>query len=150
MGSLNKREFILNFDVKTMKWRVGSLIPKRKKLSPEFVPSSLEESIQLLNSLEKSPKSKKDSQKEKSTNHILNSAVDLNIIQDDISNEQAAGCSYSNEPSTIDLIWKSTLESVEKNRSLPQSITKPLWSFMNLQKPAVYKINRKYAKDAFG
>ena len=118
------------------------LIFKRKKLSSDFVPSSLEESIQLLDSLEKPPKQPIASKTSKITNHILNSAVDLNISHGDITNEQEAGCSYSTEPSTIDLIWKSTVESTRK-RSIPHS-SKKLWSFMNLQKPAVYRINRKF------
>ena len=70
--------------------------------------------------------------------------MDLNISHGDITNEQEAGCSYSTEPSTIDLIWKSTVESTRK-RSISHS-SKKLWSFMNLQKPAVYRINRKFIK----
>ena len=135
-----------------MNSRKSYLIFQRKKVSSDFVPSSLEESIQLLDSLEKPPKSEKSNSKVKSdsiaskkskiTHHILNSAVDLNISHGDITNEQEAGCSSPTEPSTIDLIWKSTVESTRK-RSLSHSSTK-LWSFMNLQKPAVYRINRKY------
>ena len=124
------------------------LIFERKKVSSDFVPSSLEESILLLDSLEKPPKSEKSNSKVKSasktskiTNHILNSAEDLNISHGDITNEQESGSS-STEPSTIDLIWKSTVESAKK-RSLSHSRTN-LWSFMNLQNPAVYRINRKY------
>ena len=127
-----------------MKLSKHYLIFKRKRLLSDYVPASLEESIQLLDSLEKPPKQPITSKASKITNHILNSAVDLNISHGDITNEQEAGCSYSTEPSTIDLIWKSTVESTRK-RSISHS-SKKLWSFMNLQKPAVYRINRKFIK----
>ena len=134
-------------------WNCGKkyLIFKRKGPSPDYVPASLEESIQLLDSLEKPPKVKKSKTKENSTiasdieNHILNSAADVNIIQDDTINGQAAGCSYSTKRTTIDNNKKSTLEKVGINQRTSHSSTK-LWSFMNLQKPAVYRTNRKFSK----
>ena len=146
-NSLFTIEFLRNMN--NSNFEKSNLILQRKKVSADFVPSSLEESIQLLDSLEKPPKSEKSNSQEKLspktskiTNHILNSAVDLNILHEDITNEQEAGCSYSTEPSTIDLIWKSTVESTRKRINSQSS--KKLWSFMNLQKPAVYRINRKY------
>ena len=141
----------VHFKISNMKLRKKYLIFKRKGLSPDYVPASLEESIQLLDSLEKPPKEKKSQTKENWTkasdiqNHILNSAADVNIIQDDTINGQAAGCRYSTKRITVDNNKKSTLEKVENNQRTSQSSTK-LWSFMNLQKPAVYRINRKFTK----